>query len=49
MITLGIMTMLGAQGVAEGLTSSLGTQVILLIIAELLMLCIIAVKQRDKK
>lgn len=49
MIALSIMSMLGMSGIVEGATSTLGTQVILLIIAEMLMLLIFAVKGKDKK
>lgn len=48
MIVLALTMLLGNSGIAEGVTSSLGTQVILLIIAELLMLVIMANRNNKK-
>lgn len=49
MITFAIMTMLGTTGIQDGLTSQTGTEIVLLIVAELIMLVIMAYKQNTKK
>lgn len=48
MIVLAVAMVMGMSGIAEGATSSLGTQVILLIVAELLMLVIMANRNNKK-